>query len=126
MPKLMAKLIVRPATREDIDAFSDMTDKPTIRAYVAEMDGKVIAIAGAARAKGRWYAFADLPDEIRPYKMTIMRNAKRFIDDLRRQGVMFLYAQPDPNEPKAIAWLSSLGFEPDPRSGGILYRWSAK
>jgi len=119
-------VIIRTATREDIDAFSDMANKPTIRALVAEMDGRVVAIAGAALAKGRWYAFADLPEEIRPYKMTIMRNAKRFIEDLRRQGVRFLYAQPDLNEPKAVAWLSSLGFEPDPRSGGMLYRWSAK
>lgn len=122
----MAKVIVRPATRADIEAFSDLPDKPTIRALVAEMDGRIIAIAGAARAQGRWYAFADLPEEVRPYKMTIMRNARRFVDELRRQGVRFLYAQPDPNEPKAIAWLTSLGFEPDPRSGGILYRWSAK
>ena len=116
-------LVIRPATRTDIEAFSDMPDKPTIRAYVAEMDGKVIGMGGAALAKGRWYAFADLPEEIRPYKMTIMRNARRFLEQMRRDGIRFIYAEASPVEPKAVAWLTSLGFEVDQRSGGRLYRW---
>lgn len=119
-------IVIRPATRADIEAFSDMPDKPTIRAYVAEMDGKVIGMGGMAFQKGRWIAFCDLTPESRKLKVSIVKTAGRIMDDAMKSGVRFVYAQPDLNEPGAIRWLERLGFEPDPRSGGLLYRWSSK
>ena len=120
----MSKVIVRPATREDIDAYSDMADKPTIRALVGVIDGRVIAIGGLALVRGRYYAFCDLTDEARAYKLHVMRAAKRLLAEARRDGIKYVYAQASLVEPKAVAWLTSLGFSLDPRSEH-LYRWSA-
>ena len=120
----MPKVIIRPATRADIEAFSDLPNKPTVRAYVGEVDGKIVGMGGLARNKGRWIAFCDLTPEAREYKVTIVKTAKRIMEDAKKAGHRFVYAQPDLNEPNAVRWLTSLGFEPDQRSGGILYRWS--
>ena len=114
---------VRPASREDIEAFSSAKGKPTIKAWVGEVDGRIVGISGFALAGGRWYIFCDLKEEARQYKMTIARNAHRVMAEARAMGIKYIYAQIDKTEPRAIAWLGTLGFEPDPRSS--LYRWRA-
>jgi N-acetylglutamate synthase-like GNAT family acetyltransferase len=119
---------VRLATREDIDAFVALDAKPTIRALVAEKEGRIIGLGGVALSRGRWYAFADLPDEIRPHKMLIARAAKRFLEEARRDGIRFIYAKASETEPRAIRWLTSLGFEYSPRPNDFPehdYRWSS-
>jgi len=121
----MQSLIVRPATKAFIERFSDMANKPTVRALAGEIDGRVVALGGCALAKGRWYGFIDLLDEARPHKMHIMRGAKRFLEAARHDGIRFIYAEVSQTEPKALAWLTSLGFEYDLRSQH-LYRWSAR
>lgn len=117
-----SNVIIRPATSEDIDRFSPLRNKPSIKAWVAELDGKLIGLGGVALYGGRWYAFLDLEEEMRPYKMTLMRAAKRFFAEMRLQGVKFVYAEADLEESNAPRWLGSLGFSVDPRSG-YLYRW---
>ena len=121
----LAPVVVRPATKEDIDTFSDMTGKPTTKAFVAELDGRIIALWGIALVRGRWFVFCDLTEESRPYKMTMMRAGKRLIAEARRSGIQYIYADADTNEPGSIAWLHSLGFILDPRSQHF-YRWSAR
>ncbi len=118
----MSKATVRRATREDIDTFSDLKNKPTIRAYVGEVDGEIVGIGGLAFSHGRWFAFCDLTDKARKYKMTIARMGKRIVDDAREMGLRFVYAEADPKETTAVRWLKSLGFELDPRTT-YLYRW---
>ena len=120
----MAHVIVRSATKADIEAFSGMADKPTLKAMVGEIDGRIIGIGGVALAKGRWFGFVDLTEEARPYKMHIMRAAKRVLAEAKREGIRFIYAEASPHEPGAIRWLTSLGFKIDPRSQ-LFYRWSA-
>lgn len=124
-PMSVSKITVRPATREDIDAFSDMADKPTIRAVAAERDGRIIGIGGIAFSGGRWFGFIDLADEMRPHKMTIARAAIRFLSEARSNGIRYIYAEVSPKEPGAAAWLHSLGFRLDARSQRY-YRWSAE
>ena len=114
---------VRPATRADIEAFSDMPNKPTILAWAGEVDGEIIALGGIAFSNGRWFGFCDLKDEARKYKMTIMRTTKGVFEEARRQGIRYVYAEADSNEPKAERWLASLGFELNPKTS--VYRWSA-
>lgn len=115
---------VRPATAADIAAFSEIERPPTVKAWVGELDGKIIAIGGLAYGKGRWFAFIDLNDEARPYKMHILRAAKRMLAQARRDGIKYIYAESSPVEPKSVAWMTSLGFIIDPRSQQF-YRWSA-
>ena len=117
-------MTVRPATREDIEAFSDMPNKPTIRAWVGEVDGEIVGLAGFAFQNGRWCGFCDLREKARPHKFTIARWAKRIIEDARKQGIRFVYAEADLKEHNAVRWLTSLGFEVDPRTD-YLYRWRA-
>lgn len=120
----MPRLIVRPATKSDIEAFSSMANKPTVRAIVGEIDGKIIGLGGLALIKGRWFAFCDLTEEARAYKMTIARAAIRLMASARRDGIKFIYAEAAPDEPRALAWFASLGFTRDPRSDHF-YRWCA-
>lgn len=121
----MNKLIIRPATRGDIEAYASKPNAQTVRAFVGDLDGKIIAIGGIATVKGRHYAFLDLDEEARGYKMHIMRTALRMMQDASSRGVRFIFAEADQGEPKSDAWLKRLGFEADPRSSH-LYRWRAK
>ena len=118
------EFIVRKATIEDIEAYSELSTRPSIKAVVLEVDGKVIGIGGLCLSKGRWYAFVDLDDEARVYKTTIARTAIRFLRQARADGIKFIYAGRDHEEPRSGVWLESLGFEIDPRTQ-ILYRWRA-
>lgn len=118
-------LVVRPATRADIETYAGRPSNETIRAFVGELDGKVIAIGGLATVKGRHFAFLDLDEEARGYKMHIMRMALRMMQNASSRGVRFIFAEADQCEPKSDAWLKRLGFKPDPRSQN-LYRWRAK
>jgi hypothetical protein len=116
------KCSVRPATREDIEAFSPLRNKPTIKALAMECDGKIIGLAGYALVKGRYFGFCDLHEEARQYKMHIARAARRFLKAARDDGIKFIYAEADPEEPGAVRWLTSLGFTVDPRTSHLL-RW---
>lgn len=113
---------IRWATKADIDAFTNLPSYPTIKALVAEMDGRIIGLAGLAFSQGRWVAFCDLSDDMRKYRYVIARSAKRLFEQARRDGIRFIYAEADLNEKGSVRWLTSLGFEIDPR-GGRLYRW---
>lgn len=120
-----SKPIVRRATREDIEAFSSMQDKPTVNAWCMEKNGEIIGLAGLALIKGRWHAFCDLTPEARIHKISVLRTAKAIFEEARQQGIRFVYADADPHEPRAVAWMFSLGFIKDPRTQ-YLYRWSAR
>lgn len=117
-----SSIIIRPATAEDIAAFSDLENKPSVRAWVAEQDGRLIGLGGVALIAGRWIAFCDLTDDIRPHKVAIARTAIRFLRECQQAGIRYIYAEAAPHEPTAIRWMSSLGFELDPRTL-YLYRW---
>lgn len=118
---------VRPANAADIATYTCDHPVPTIRAWVGEVDGKIVGISGLFLQDGRWFIFCDLSEEAKKYPMTIARNAHRVMAEARTMGIRYIYAIIDPlrGEPRAIAWLGTLGFEPDERSDGNLYRWRA-
>lgn len=119
-------VVVRSATAEDIAAFChDLPSTPTIRAVVAEIDGVMVGFGGIGLKTGRWYAFCDVNPELRPYKTTIARAAKRFLAAARGDGIRTIYAEISPLEPRAEAWLRSLGFSLDPKSMHF-YRWGKR
>ena len=110
---------IREATHADVAAFFKKRDldAPTFRGWVGELDGRVIGIGGLARlGNGRWFAFLDLADEARPFKMTLMRQAKRTLEEARQMGIRYVYAEMNTAERNAEEWLTRLGFELDPRS----------
>ena len=116
----MGRVLVRRATREDIENFSDATMKPTMKAWLGELDGKILGMGGLALSNGRWFAFCDLTDEARKYKMTIVKISYEIMRDAKRSGIKFVYADADTEEPMSRRWLASLGFIPDLKTG--LYR----
>ena len=114
---------IEPATVEDIGKFSMGQGWPTLRAWVGKEGDEPIALFGFARGSdARWYAFFDITDKARPYKKTIVRTGKMLMDEARKMGLRYVYAEPDQDEALAVRWLRSLGFEIDPRSG-VLMRW---
>lgn len=114
---------IEPATEDDIGKFSMGQGWPTLRAWVGKVEDEPIALFGLARgADARWYAFFDITDAARPFKKAIVRTGKMLMDEARKMGLPYVYAQADENEPLSVRWLRSLGFEIDPRSG-ILMRW---
>lgn len=95
-----------------------------MKAWVGEVDGKIVGMGGLALSHGRWFAFCDLKDEARKYKMAIVRAGRDIMADARSMGIPFVYAEADVDEPMAMKWMRSLGFEIDERSG-FLMKWRA-
>lgn len=120
----MASPTVREATREDIDRFYAMDEKPTMRAWVVELDGEIVGFCGLARAKGRWVAFSDMKDALRPFKKVILKTGLLMMREAKRAGIRYVYSEPNPEEPNAKRFLRALGFDIDPRSPA-LFRWRA-
>lgn len=116
--------VVREATKADIDAFYAMEEKPTMRAWLAEVDGEIIGICGIARTRGRWVAFCDIKDELRRFKKVILKTGLLMMREARKAGIRYVYSEPNPDEPNAERFLQALGFHLDPRSMS-LFRWRA-
>lgn len=114
--------IIRHATREDIEAYSTIPNKPTLLAWVADLDGQLLGIGGFHFTQGRWFGFCDLKSDMRRYKLSIARAGRMIMAEAKRQGIRFVYADADLNEANSVRWLCSLGFRLDPRSE-YLYRW---
>ena len=118
-------LVIREATKADIDAINGVAQSPTTRALVAEVDGVKIGIGGYYIREGRYYGFRDLSStDAAPYRLAIARAAKRFMRDAEKRGIKRMYTIVDFDEPRALCWVTSLGFWPDDHYRK-LYRWSA-
>jgi hypothetical protein len=115
-----SKVTVRPATEADLKQFAPSFH--SVRAMAMEVDGKVVGIGGVALVNGRWLAFIDALDEAREHGVVAARHIKTFLAQLRKEGVKFVYAARDENEPKAKRLLTWLGFETDPRTLKLV-RW---
>ena len=116
-------VVLRRATTADIAARPSKSETPTMKAWVGEIDGRIVGFGGFARINSRWMAFCELSDEARKHKRAIVRAGRQVIDEARRGGHTFIYAKADEDEPMAKRWLASLGFQPDTKTG--LFRWQA-
>lgn len=117
-----SRVVVRPATREDFAAFDGRTPEHTAWAVAGVVDGRVIGLGGFMRRQGWLFAFCDLTPEARKYKVTMVKTARRILDEARKSGRRYIYAIADPDEPGAERWLQSLGFEP---VGEGMFKWRA-
>lgn len=118
---LLTAVVIRRASREDIEKFSDMTGKPTLKAWVGELNDEIIALGGFAIYRGRWVMFLDLSPQARQFKFALVRFARHLMTEAKAEGVKFIRAEADVSEPMSRKWLCSLGFEPEPNSN--LYIW---
>lgn len=120
---LSSEIIVRRATPTDIEGFAQDGERPTMKAWVGEIDGRIVGFGGLAYRRGRWIAFCELSEAARPHKRAIVRAGRAAIEAARQAGHTYIYAEADESEPMAKRWLESLGFRPDPKTG--LFRWQA-
>lgn len=126
----MSKVVIREATKEDIIAFARDSMAPTLRGWVGEVDGEVIALGGFALALGRWVGFLDVTEEGRSLlkknmyvRAAMIRAAVTALREARKMGIRYLYARADMNYPRADEMLEKLGFHIDPRTDE-LHRWT--
>ncbi len=124
------QVVSRPATREDILAFSSVVQWPTAKAWVGEIDGEVIALGGLALARGRWIGFIDITETGREYltkslgvRAAMIRAMMEGMREAKRMGIKYVYAQADTQFPKARELIERMGFHVDPRSPE-LHRWT--
>lgn len=96
---------------------------PSSKAWVGEVDGKIVGIGGLYFHKSRWFGFCDLTDEARKYKLAIARTARLAMDEAKRMGIRFIYSDVDTEEPNARRWHEILGFKLDQRSQRLM-KWT--
>lgn len=107
-----------------------MENKPTARAWVAEVNGEIVALGGLALVQGRWIGFFDISPEARNMidrnicvQVAWLRAFQFGLNQAREMGIKYVYACADLEEhPRAREFLLRFGFEPDPRSNQF-YRW---
>jgi N-acetylglutamate synthase-like GNAT family acetyltransferase len=114
----------RPATLDDLIAFNGRRPEMTMRAFVAEEDGKVLATGGTYYSGGSMVVFCDLGDEIRKSPKSILKGAKYVMEKVRQMGVPVV-ALCSKTEPTAPGFLNHLGFEfARATDQGDLYQWT--
>lgn len=101
-------LVIRPATKADIEAYYGTLPPQTIRAWVGEKDGKMMGIGGYSLAKGAVIVFTDHRPEIS--KRDIVRGA-RFLMRIYRDLKMEVLAIPPP-EGEGKSAMAHYGFVP--------------
>ena len=110
------------ASAADVRAFYDGPSPHTVRAYVAFLDGVPVALGGIAYRSGVLYAFMELKDDIRPYKVSIVKFARCLVE-IFGAGVPGMTIA-EPSEPASKRLLEWLGFEHVALCGdGEVYQW---
>lgn len=115
----------RPATVED---FAVMGEPVVVRmrATAAEIDGKVVGVAGIGYLPdGAAVAFANLSDDLRKNKIALHKAALVFLKGMRARGVKQIHATADEHIARAPAWLARLGFAPRRVRDKTVWVWGA-
>lgn len=117
-------LSVRPATADDVIAIYKRSTLVTARAWVADLDGKPVGIAGYHIAAGYLEVFSTVTDPLRDFPVSIMRYGRWFMDELRRRGVPAVCSA-DEGEANSCAFLERLGWvEVGTSDSGLIYTWA--
>jgi len=115
---------IRPATREDFMAFHGETWPRTCRAWAAEADGQLVALAGYALEPGYTYAFSVMKENHGLPTRLILREARRLFAEMQKHRLP-LVARANPELPRAGKFLRSLGFRLlQPSLEGDIYQWN--
>ena len=110
------------ATAADVRAFYGEPSPYSLRACVALLDGKPVALGGYAYRAGLLYAFLELKEEMRTRRVSIARFTRRLVEIFDRGMPGMAIAAPD--EPTADRFLRWVGFEyVGACDDGEVYRW---
>lgn len=118
----MGAPIIREATARDVEAFYGWPHPRSMRAFVADLDGRPIAIAGLAyQPYGPPFLFSEMKPEMRRFPKAIVRGARTMLDAMK--GVP-AFAVASTKEPRAAKLLARLGFVHAGTCGqGEVYQW---
>ena len=108
---------IRPATKEDMESFYPGF-KWTFRAYVAEIEDRIIGIGGIYYVPPYVIAFSTFKPEMDEYPMTKLRGMKKIMEIVKDRTCL---AAADKNFPGSSKLLERLGFE---HIEGRIYRWT--
>lgn len=112
------RVILRPATKQDVESFYGDRPLLTVRAIVAELDGDVVAIAGFAMHQGLNLAFSDLRENTNASRVMIVKYAKKMAHWMRDTGLP-IYVTENPQRSNSHRFLSLMGFVEVDRQHGI-------
>lgn len=95
----------------------------TVRAWVAELDGEPIGIAGYYLIAGRAMVFSDMRDEMKRFPVLIMKLAIEFMGSIQSTGLP-LVCTASTKIPNAEKFLQRLGWlHVGPSEAGEVYTW---
>ena len=118
LPPTTPRPEIRPATEADIRRFYGSV-KWTFRAFAAELDGEVLAVAGIYYDWPHVVAFSSVkPGANDRYKFTAGRMVMKVMELVRARTC---YAVIGPSFPESGKLLERLGFE---HVEGRIYRWT--
>ena len=110
---------IRPATRADVDELVPDTYGKTVRAVVAEKDGRLIGIGGVIHTTPlQW--FGHVSDELRSHPKSLLKAAKIMRDMVESYDVP-VYATTDDDVEASGRFLEHLGFHK--MEDEEIYRW---
>lgn len=109
---------IRPISKADVIAFRGSPYKESFRGIAAELDGKILGIAGVLHTHPL-QAFSEMSEEMRKYPKQIVKAAFQFRDILDAyESPIFAIASPD--EKNSSGFLKHVGFE---QYKDEVYRW---
>ncbi len=113
---------IRPLRSDDVTAYRGAPLRRTVRGFAAELDGRVVGIAGLSYDGAVLKAFSEFDPEMRGYRVTMLKAAKRVLGLI---GGCRPLAVVDGGDVRAARFARHLGFELLARhSRGDIYRWT--
>jgi hypothetical protein len=104
-------MVIRPAVGADFVAYNGSLPPYRVQAFVGEVDGKIVGIAGLAFPPGcpLPVVWSDMTDEARAHKYALHKAALRFMRTMPyRKVIAAASTEIDGSE----RWLRHLGFQP--------------
>jgi hypothetical protein len=104
-------MIIRPLIHDDLRTWWPDTDVPrTVRGFAAELEGRVMGVAGLMYMPTIIFAFAEMVAEGQAFPLSIMRMVRKM------RALMLTVNAPivalaDPKFPHSEAFLEHVGFE---------------
>ena len=109
------------ATATDVRAFYDGPSPYTMRAYVVLLDGVPVALGGVMYRRGVLCAFSEMKEEFRPYKVSIVKFARKIGEIFNGTPGMAVASRREPGSGRLLRWL---GFEHIAScEEGEVYQW---
>ena len=120
----MSQPEIRPATAADLAAYYGEPPRRTMRAWVAVLDGKPIAVAGVAYEAGKpHYLFSEMRPEMKRYRKAILRGGRRVLEDTK--GMRLLASCSSPGASRFLVHLG-LRFLTDTVDGRMIFEWGGR